>query len=326
MTDLAEDRSSLATGWHDRRRAWRVEDDGPIGTLLSLGICELDGVIRGERGAFLEMFEAIGGPAQVVFIGDERLAPAARVLADQIRRTDADRAAMAQDLAETFPGGAATPSGADWMFAGAALNALQASPITDRYQILTRNSLRVAGPPDAIILSLNAEPQTLLRHRRLGYTVHFHSFRMMAAGPALVPWLRANFEPVRHTVDNVRADYDGLIDLIHSAAPTAQILVCNVMSTLGYEDIQVYSAFDSPMSGSLSSVRAKDLNLMLHDLARERDVAIVDADAIAADLGARVCMLDAVHQSGAMQAEVRAEILRILRERGVPGFASRPVS
>jgi hypothetical protein len=72
----------------------------------------------------------------------------------------------------------------------------------------------------------------------------------------------------------------------------------------------------------LDSVRAKDLNLMLCDLARERDIAIIDTDAIAAEFGGRLSLPDGVHQNGTMQSEMRAEILHILRTRRAPGFAS----
>jgi hypothetical protein len=60
---------------------------------------------------------------------------------------------------------------------------------------------------------------------------------------------------------------------------------------------------------------------MLHGIAKEADIAIVDADAIGADLGVGTCVPDGVHQNGAMQAELREEILAILHARGVPGFA-----
>jgi hypothetical protein len=50
VTELAEGRSGLLTGWHDRSRARSVEDDGPVGTLLSLGICEMLGVINRPGG------------------------------------------------------------------------------------------------------------------------------------------------------------------------------------------------------------------------------------------------------------------------------------
>ena len=63
------------------------------------------------------------------------------------------------------------------------------------------------------------------------------------------------------------------------------------------------------------------MNLMLHDIARDHDVSIVDNDAIAATLGSSRHLTDGVHGSGALQAELRPEILRLLRERGVAGFA-----
>ena len=94
------------------------------------------------------------------------------------------------------------------------------------------------------------------------------------------------------------------------------------MSTSGEEDIHIYDSFDEPLGASLQTVRAKDLNLMLCDLAHERDIAIIDADAIAAELGGRVSMPDGLHQNGTMQAEMRAEILHILRARRVPGFGA----
>jgi hypothetical protein len=42
-----------------------------------------------------------------------------------------------------------------------------------------------------------------------------------------------------------------------------------------------------------------------------------------AELGSRQHVPDGNHHSGAMQAEVRGEILRLLRARGVPGFGAR---
>jgi hypothetical protein len=156
----------------------------------------------------------------------------------------------------------------------------------------------------------------------LGYLLQCHNYRIESAGPAIPAWLRANFETITRSVAEIRADYDALTTLIREIAPTVQILIHNVMSSSGYEDIQTYSMLDASMFASLASVRDKELNLMLHDLARERDIAIIDADAIAAHLGGLRCFTtDAVHQSGVMQAEVRAEVLRILAARGVPGFS-----
>ena len=43
----------------------------------------------------------------------------------------------------------------------------------------------------------------------------------------------------------------------------------------------------------------------------------------AADIGAEAHLPDGVHQSGALQSEIRKEIIRLLSERGFPGFSSR---
>jgi hypothetical protein len=321
--DVAEGRSGLLTGWHDRSRGYRGDDgDGPVGTLLSLGVCEMAGVIKGERYAFFEILDAIRGPAQVVFVPDNPIVNNSVMVAEQIRRTPAEREAIGRDLAEGMAASKVTPTPADWMFAGSMLNALCHSPATERYTVLGRNGLREAGPPDAIVFSLNGEAAMMLRHRRLGYALHVHDFRLADAGQAFLPWIRANFEPYRRSLDDVQADLTAMIDLIRADAPATQFLVSNVMSTTGEEDIQTYAPFDAPLDTSISSAHAKALNLMLHDLARERDIAIIDADAIAAELGGQRSLPDGVHQNGEMQAELRAEILRILRARGVPGFAA----
>src|SRR5258707_15001279 len=38
MSELAEVRSGLLTGWHDRSRGWWSDAGGPFGTILSIGI------------------------------------------------------------------------------------------------------------------------------------------------------------------------------------------------------------------------------------------------------------------------------------------------
>lgn len=315
---LSEDRSGLLTGWHDRTRAWRIGGEGPVGTLVSLGVCELSGVIRGDDLSFLELFEAVEGPAQAVFLPDAPLVPSAQVLASQLARTDADRAAMAEDLARTFAAGPVIPEPSDWIHAGATLRALQASPLTDGYEVLGPNGLSKTGPADAVVLSAGAESRMCLRHRRLGYVYQSHAFRLEASGPAFRAWVRANFEPMRRTVDDFKAGYEALLDRIAERRPGLRVLICNQMSTRGGEDIQCYAGLEA---GAVASVQDRAVNLMLRDLARERDVDIVDVDAIGAELGGRVSLADGVHHDGAMQAAMRAEILRILDARGVPGFA-----
>jgi hypothetical protein len=135
-------------------------------------------------------------------------------------------------------------------------------------------------------------------------------------------WLRNNFEIVRRTPEDIQRDYQTLVDAVRQQS-NAKILILNVMSTSGNDTILNYAAFDRPMRETLSTIRAKELNLMLYDFARERDVEIVDLDAIAADFGAMAHLPDGIHSSGEMQSEIRSEILRILRARKVPGFGAR---
>ncbi len=174
-------------------------------------------------------------------------------------------------------------------------------------------------PAEALFLSLNAESPYIFRHRKLGYALYFHEFRLKDLGPAVVRWLRESFERVERSPADIQRDYRVLIDTVRARADT-KILIQNVMSTVGNETIHHYASYDRPMGATLSCVHTKDLNLMLHDLARERDIDIVDFDAIAAELGGMIHLPDGVHPSGAMQAEARSEVLRILHARGVPGF------
>ena len=320
VTEIAEVRSGLLTGWHDRSRGWWGDGAaGAFGTLLSLGICDQAGTIRGERFAFLEMFEATAGPAQTVFIPDDALMPCTPVLTEQLSRTPAQIEAMTADFAATFSTGAVLPAPSDWIFAGTLLSALQRSPLTDRYEILTRSGLRDAGPANAVLLSLNAEARHIFRHRKLGYSMQFHGFRFADLGPAVRAWLQEHFDRVERTIHDILKDYRLLIDAVRARSDT-KFLIQNVMSTVGNETIHHYAPFDRPIGTTLSSVHCKEINLMLHDLARERDIDIVDLDAIAAEFGAMVHLPDGVHPSGAVQTAVRSEILRILQARGVPGF------
>ena len=318
-TELAEVRSGLLTGWHDRSRAWWGERDGRFGTVLSLGNCEQAGIVRGERQAFLELLEAASGPAHAVFASDDAMVPCSSVILEQFRRTASQFETIKEDFARSFGSGSAVPAPSEWMFGGLLLSALGRSPLSERYEILTRAGLQRVGPPDAVILSLGSELPTLLRHRRLGYSVNCHGFRLREAGPAVQAWLRRDFELIRRAPEQIRQDYRDLIDAVRARQDT-RFLILNVLSTLIDESIHSYAPFDTPLRDTLSSVRAKELNLMLHDLARECDVSIVDVDAIAAELGSREHVPDGVHHSGALQAEVRGEILRILRASGVPGF------
>ena len=319
MTEIAEIRSGLLTGWHDRSRAWTLSRPGKMGTLLSLGICEMDGVIRGEKSAFLEILGEAGVPMQVVFVPDTPLVPNSRVLAGQLSRTKPEFEAISRSLSGALATSDPLVSPDDWLFAGALLRQLGSCPIADEYELLTAGGLQQASSADALILSLSAELSLLMQHRELGYECGFHGYRLGGLSPAFKEIVKREFILVRRSIEEIREDYTKLIGLIRQRRPDALVLVYNCISSSGHDDLQCYASFDAPLNQHVSSVRNKDLNLMLGDLAREYDIAIIDADAIAADIGGRQ-HLSGVHQSGTMQTEIRRAITDILRSRGFPGF------
>jgi hypothetical protein len=329
VTDAAEVRWGPLTGWHDRSRGWWADGEADFGTLLSLGTCEQLHVVRGEGGAFFEFFKAAPGPAQVVFTPDDVSVPRAAVLLSQLERTQEGREQISQDMADRFgalacgagAGGGAVSAG--WIYAGALLKAVNRSPLVDEYNVLTPAGLRRTGPPSAVLLSLHSEQAPLLRHRRLGYLVSCHLFRANAGGALLFEWLRNEFELLRPTPDQIRSHYLTLIDALRARAGP-HLLVLNMVTTTDIDDVFCYAHFEPPLGDTLPTVRARELNLMLYQVARERDISVVDVDALAADLGVRRHVPDGVHQSGRLQRAVRAQVLRILRERGVPGFGPPP--
>ena len=319
MTEHAEIRSGFLTGWHDRSRAWWADGTRVEGTLLSLGSCETTAAIRGAFSDFRELLHAMPGAGQIVLVPDDMIIPCARTTLEQVRRTPEQSAALAADFAGTFPFTSAPAS--DWIFAGGVLSALRRSPLTEENSVLARGGVARVAMPDAVIMSLVAEPQRVFRHRKLGYTLGVHDYRIADTGPATRNWIRDNFEPVLRAPDDVRRDYRELIEAVRRRS-SMHFLVLNLMSSSGQEDIVNYAQFDLPMARTVGNVYAKEMNLMLHDLAAEQDISIVDNDAIAVELGASRHLPDGVHQSGEMQAEVRREILRILDRRGIPGFAA----
>jgi hypothetical protein len=322
QADVTEGRHGLLTGWHNRARAWRASDDAPLGSVLGLGICDMSGVIRGESNAFLELFEAIGGPAHAILSDEEPMMPSARIVIEQTLRTKAEYDEIAADLIGHFASIGSQVEPSEWIFLASLLQALRRAPLAETYDILSRTGLSHTGPADAVVLSAHSEAGLVVRHRRLGYTLRVHGHRLGQPAPNVDPWLRANFERVDRTLDDVASDYRDLVAMVRAAPARLpqRLLIMNRMGTTGDEDLQNYAGFDLPMASTLSSIFAQDLNLVLHDLAREPEVDIVDVDAITAEMGGQINMPDNVHTSGALQAETRAEVLHILNARGVPGF------
>jgi hypothetical protein len=315
MTELAEDRSGLLTGWHDRKRAWNGEC-GPHVTVLSLGICEQNGIFRGERNGFLELLGASPAPLHVVHVADEGLVPSAAVLSDMLGRDSAANGAIAADMAQALLSSDVAPTPADFMFAGCALAALTKNPLQERFDLLTRAGLVSALPVQAVVLSVHSEPGAVLRHRRLGYRAYWHHFRTPDA--AIREWIHTAFEPVKRSLAEIGRDLVALRASL-TARGVEHMLVINAMSSSGHEDIVSYASFSGALGDTVVSIRAKEVNLMLHDIAATTDISIVDADAIAAAIGGGAHLPDGLHQSRLMQAETRAEILHILRQRGLFG-------
>jgi hypothetical protein len=311
MTGLADVNTGLMPGWHGRTRGWWYEEGESPLSLLSLGICDATGVIIGEKGAFLEMFETAKKPLQTVFVPDHPVMPAARVLLDQINRTPSQFQAIAADFRSYMSDTPILPTHDDWMFSGAMLQVLQRSPIQDSYTVFGATGSSRIRSADAILLSLSSEPQSILRHKKLGYHIQVMRHHQAAAGPAIRSWLGSSFETVKRSIDDIRRDYEALIDAV-ARTTGGKVMIINRMSTTGHEDISSYAPFDAPMSDTLSSVASKELNLMLHDIAETRDLAIIDVDAIAADIGGSEHLPDGIHQSGAMQAILRGEILNVV--------------
>ncbi len=324
-TGIAEVRSGLLSGWYDRRRAWWGEVGDRFDSLLCLGICDQVGVVQGEERTFRELFDASAGPAHVAYFPDDTVVPCAAVACEQLNRTPEAARVIAADFSHGFGQVKPEPEPRDWLFASAFMAALLRSPLAERHDVLTRAGLATIEAPRAIMTSLNAEGVFVLRHRRLGYAFHCHTFRLVEAGPAFRAWIRAEFEHVRRTPDDIRRDYRALVDAVCARSDT-QFLVLNLITTATSENIQSYAGFDRPLGKTLGGVRARELNLMLHDLARERNVSIVDADAIAADLGTLRHAPDGVHGSRLLQDEIRAELLRLLRAHGLAGFGRRAIT
>ena len=312
FTELADNHAGLLSGWHDRARVWTGEAAGA--TVLGAGTCEVDMLLRGSDGAFAAMLAGAMGPLQIALCANEPLVHSSLVLAEALVRTPADMAAIREDVARGFASGGPAPSGRDWAFLGALLTGLEQSPLTDHYEQLGRSGLRTAGPAEAICLSLTTELPLTARHKTLGYSLALHGYRLGGLSPALRHWLRHNFEFSTRKYEDIASDYAKL------AAGPRQLFVVNCMANSRLEVIQNYQLLDAATLPKLGGLRARELNLMLHDLERTCGIAIIDAEAIAADLGMLAHFPDGFHATDTLIGEMRAELLHQLEAHAIPGF------
>jgi hypothetical protein len=337
-----EGRGGLLAGWHERARAfWEGTGAERFGTLLSLGTCEQTAVFRGEDMAFLSWFARAPGPAQIVAVADERCVHSSAVLLQHLRRTPAEAQAitaavqdwlgerMGQLDLHSFPAfepgaGSGTlagrwPPAQDLLFALHLLGeSVGSCPILEGSEVLTRGGLVRQGPADVIALSLGSELVPHYRHRRTGWLIAIHGFRIGPyIGPSLAEWLRRDFEPVRRTVVHMQQDLAALAAEV-LARTGAALLVQNLVASSALNRVSNYSWLGEAFDQSLPVI-STEANLMLCDLTRSPNVSMIDSDALAVALGVKHCP-DGAHASGELLEAQRREIHRILRERRIPGF------
>jgi hypothetical protein len=300
--------ASLLPGSNSQVRAW-WGGAASRKSLLCMGLCDVAGVVRGKHSAFTELFEAAPFGCHVAHFSEHPIIPCTLVVLEQLQRSPAQRQAITADILGALNTGAANAE--DLSFASLMLRQLCAQPITEGSTCLTENGTVDIGPPETILLSLSSEPQSMLRHRTLGYHVYILSGDARAAGPSMRKWLKSAFEPVRRTTDDLRRDLVQLIASVH-AATGGKVMVVNRMSTSGREQIYSYAAFERPLGATLAYAAAKEMNVMLDDLAAEGHVAVIDIDALAAEFGGEAHLPDGIHHSNLMQDALRAELVRHL--------------
>jgi hypothetical protein len=301
----------LIPGWHSLARGWWEAPDDGIRTLISLGFCDASGLVRGDRSGFAEMFEACTASSQMVHVSEHPATPCAPFLVEQFMRSRGEREAIAEDIGQALGASSASATPQDLVFGAALTVQLTHCPMRETFDVLTRTGLQSVGPAEAVLLSLGAEPRSILRHRTLGYRLHVLAHDLRAAGPATKAWLRSAFRQESRTLDDIRADYRMLIQTV-GATTGARFFIINRMSSAGVEDLVSYAAFDEPMGDALASISAKEMNIMLDDLADEFDIEIIDMDALAAEFGGAAHLPDGVHPSAMLQTRLRAEILQRL--------------
>ncbi len=340
--ESGEGRGSLLAGWHERVRAsWEGAGGGRFGTVLALGTCEQTAVFRGDDMAFLSWFARAPGPAQVIAVGDERCVHSSAVLLQHLRRTPAEAAGITEAVyewigermghpsPESFPG--FQPDAARGTLAGRwpeaqevayALNllaeAVGTSPILERTEVLTARGIAELTPPDAIALTLGSEIGPHYRHKRTGWIIAMHGFRIGSfVGPRIADWLRRDFEPVQRSVADVQRDLAALATEVH-ARTGAKLIVQNLIASTAQGRVSNYAWLGDAFDESVA-VLGNEANLMLGDLTRSHGVAMIDSDALAAELGVRHCP-DRFHASRELVEAQRAEAHRVLRELSIPGF------
>lgn len=318
-------RSGMLTGWHARRRVWW--DDAPDGTppvtLACLASCDIAGALAGEDADFRELHAQIAGPAHLVLLPELMTVAAGTMALEALRRTPAELEAISDDLRRAFTDGP-TPTAEDWLFVGTLLAALGRNPVALDVPVVTRTGLAQVARPDAMVFSLVGDARTVLRHRRLGYSVALHAYRLQPgmAGLATRAWLETAFVRETRSLAQQGAELAELVMALRDHIP-GPIIVANQATTTARDQVHAYAPFDAPLADQVASVRNRDWTLLLTDLARETGLMVLDVDAIVAEMGAAAHLPDGTHPSGALQVALRQETARLLSSAGLRGFARR---
>lgn len=298
----------LLPGGNWSARAWWGEAAGRR-SLLCLGLCDVSGIVRGHHSAFTELFESAPFPAHIVHASEHPVIPCSVVVLEQFRRTADQRQQITADIIAAL--GTGTANADDLSFASLLLRQLCASPVTESHNCLGAGGSVEVGPPRRILLSLSSEPQSLLRHRKLGYHVYILSGDARAAGPAMRRWLKTSFEPVRRAAADIGRDLAAFAAEV-GARTGARVMMINRLSTSGREDIYSYAGFAAPLGASLAYAAAKEMNVMLDDLVASGTVDLIDIDAMAAEFGAEAHLPDGIHHSSLMQTALRRALIQQL--------------
>jgi hypothetical protein len=337
-----EGRGTLLAGWHEKVRGfWEGEGTGRFGTVLALGTCEQTAIFRGDDTAFLSWFARAPGPAQLVAVSDERCVHSSAVLLQHVSRTPDEARAITDAVyswigerightdSSSFPAFQPEsahgtllgrwPESQDILFAMHLLaEAVGASPILERSEVISRRGIVELNAPDAVALTLGSEFAPHFRHRRTGWIIALHGFRFGPyIGTRFTEWLRRDFEPLTRTVADSQRDLAALADEV-KARTGATLLVQNLIASTAADRVSNYSWLGDAYDASVP-VLGNEANLMLSDLTRHHNIAMIDSDALAAELGVKHCP-DRFHASGDLVEAQRTEFHRVLREYRIPGF------
>jgi len=323
------------------RASWEGKGTGRYGQVLALGTCEQNAVFRGEDMAFLSWFARAPGPVQLSSVSDERCVHSSAVLLQHVRRTPAEAAAITESVidwvnertrglgAAAFPGmqqgegrgvlAGRWPEAQEISFALHLLaEAVGTSPILERTEVISSRGIVELDPPDVIALTLGSEVAPHFRHKKTGWIVAMHGFRFGPfIGPGVADWLRRDFEPLPRSVDDTRRDLAALADEVR-ARTGGTLLVQNLVASAAADRVSNFAWLGDEFAQSLP-VLGNESNLMLHDLTRSHAIAMLDSDALAAELGINQ-VPDRFHASLELVDAQRSEVHRFLRETGVPGF------